>query len=1145
MSKRLLASVVVAAGVGITEIRALQRPAQPSELASAGPRIIAADRHDRSHSLRDVPIGPAASGERILERNPRWRRVSRHPAGLLSDPIVQNIAGLLAMPLPTRSVEGVANVDAVLPADSSGDVGPNHFVQWVNLSFAVYSKGSPTTPPVLLYGPAPANTLWSGFGGPCESRNDGDPIVRYDHMADRWVMSQLAAPNSFFGLLFGPFYQCIAVSATSDPLGSYYRYQFAFDKLNDYPKFGVWPDGYYMTINQFTAVSLQWAGQGVVAFDRTRMLAGLPAGAVYYDLASVDLNLGGMQPADLDGPLPPSGAPAYFVHVDDDAWGVAPDQLQLWKFHVDWAAPASSSFTRAAQLATAPFDSDMCGYSRNCIPQPGTAAKVDAMSDRLMYRLQYRNFGTHEALVVNQTVDVDGADHAGIRWYEIRNPGSVPVIHQQGTYAPDSDHRWMASVAMDKDGNIGLGFSVSGAITSPSIRYTGRLATDPPNTMTLGEADLMVGAGSQLHSSGRWGDYSTLVVDPVDDCTFWYTQQYYAVTSQTGWQTRIGAFAFPGCQGSSSTLPAVRVTATTPDATEAGPTSGLFTVTRTGDSALALIVPFTTGGTAVTGADYVALGGDVTIAAGNESATIVLTPVDDALVEPNETVLVTLTPNPAYLLGSTGAAVTIVSDDAPPDLVVTAVSNASTGGAGGSMTVTDTTRNQGAGPAETSSTGFYLSANLTVDAADVSLGSRVAPALGAATSNSVSTVLQIPLSTPTGAYYLLAKADAAGAITESVETNNTRAGILVRVGPDLVVSALTAPATAIAGGPMNVSDTTANLGAGGAGASATSFYLSINLVLDAADVLLGNRPVGSLAPSAAEPASTVLMMPPGTAAGAYFVLAKADGGAAVLETQETNNVKSSGSIGVGPDLVESSIAIPAVGGAGIAISVLDTVRNMGTGQAGASVTAFYLSVNSILDSADVPLGTHPVPALAAGETHPATTSLQIPAGTITGTYIVLVKADANGDVSEVRETNNVTYSTIRIGADLTVSAIAVPGTAAAGATVTATDTVKNIGGGAAPGSTTRFYLSANLSLDGSDVRVGSRAVAELAPGAADAGPAALAIPAQTTAGNYFIIAVADGDTAVSETSESNNTRPGGIRITIAAPTVTEAPGFEW
>ena len=237
-------------------------------------------------------------------------------------------------------------------------------MQWVNLSFAVYSKGTTTAPPALLYGPAPANTLWSGFGGPCETRNDGDPIVRYDHLADRWVMSQLAVPNSFLGILFGPFYECIAVSATPDPLGAYYRYQFSFSKLNDYPKMGVWSDGYYMTMNQFSAISLQFAGQGVVAFDRDKMLAGLPASAIYYDLAPVDMNLGGMLPADLDGPAPPAGSPAYFVQVDDDAWGAEPDQLQIWKFHTDWANPAQSSFTRAAELCRRRRSIPTCAVTR-------------------------------------------------------------------------------------------------------------------------------------------------------------------------------------------------------------------------------------------------------------------------------------------------------------------------------------------------------------------------------------------------------------------------------------------------------------------------------------------------------------------------------------------------------------------------------------------------------------------------------------------------------------------------------------------------------------------------------------------------------------------------------------------------------------
>ncbi|HVQ50463.1 MAG TPA: Calx-beta domain-containing protein, partial [Mycobacterium sp.] len=625
----------------------------------------------------------------IKEREPRWRRVSRHPSGLLSDPVVQSSPELPSIPGPSNSVEGISNVNGVLPPDTNGDVGPNHFVQMVNLSFAVYSKGTPTTPPALLYGPAAANTLWSGFGGPCETTNDGDPIVRYDHLADRWVMSQLAIPNNFFGiLLFSPFYECIAVSATSDPLGAYYRYQYSFDKLNDYPKLAVWPDGYYMTMNQYTSVSLQFAGQGVVAFDRAKMLTGQPASAIYYDLASVDMNLAAMLPGDLDGPAPPAGSPAYFAQIDDDAWGVTPsDQIQIWQFHTDWTMPSQSFFTRVAALPTAPFDSDLCGNSRNCLPQPGTTATIDAMSDRLMYRLQYRNFGDHESLVVNHTVDADGADHAGIRWYEIRNPGSSPSIYQQGTYAPDTDHRWMGSVALDSGGNMALGFSVTGLSTFPSIRYTGRLAADPPNTMTLGENDLMVGTGSQTNSSGRWGDYSMMVVDPVDDCTFWYTQEYYASTSDAGWQTRIGSFSLPNCSASEpSNLPAVSVVASTATATEAGPTSGAFTFSRTGDTSQPLTVHYAVSGTATPGNDYVALAGVVILDAGAASQVVPVTPVDDLAVESNENVIVAVIPDPAYVLGSGGAAVTIVSNDQPSDLLVTALTGPTTAGAGAQIT---------------------------------------------------------------------------------------------------------------------------------------------------------------------------------------------------------------------------------------------------------------------------------------------------------------------------------------------------------------------------------------------------------------------------------------------------------------------------
>ena len=1132
MTQRLFVVALVTAVVSFTDIRAVQRPADPARRVDAAPQVITADRHDRSPHLRDVPLGRPPLGEQVKEREPRWRRVSRHPSGLLPDSMVQATPAAPLMPTPVQSVEGVGNVNAVLPPDTNGDVGPNHFVQWVNLSFAVYSKGTPSTPPALLYGPAPANTLWSGFGGPCETRNDGDPIVRYDHLADRWVMSQLAIPNSFFGLLFGPFYECIAVSATPDPLGAYYRYQYSFTKLNDYPKMGVWSDGYYMTMNQYSAISLQWAGQGVVAFDRAKMLAGQPASAIYYDLAPVDMNLAGMLPADLDGPQPPAGSPAYFVQADDDAWGAAPDQLQIWKFHTDWISPAQSSFTRVAALPTAPFDSDLCGYARNCIPQPGTTAKVDAISDRLMYRLQYRNFGTHETLVVNETVDADGTDHAGIRWYEIRNPGTAPVIYQQGTYAPDSDHRWLGSAAMDSAGNIALGFSVSGAATFPSIRYTGRLATDPLNVMTLGEADLMVGTGSQLHTSGRWGDYSSLVVDPVDDCTFWYTQEYYAVTSELGWQTRIGSFSLPNCQSSSpSNLPAVSIVASTATAKEAGPTSGAFTVSRTGDTSLPLTVRYTVGGTATPGVDYTALPGDVTIAAGDVAAVIPVVPLDDLIVEPNESLIVALTPDSTYVLGAGGAAVTIVSDDLPPDLIVTTLTGPAIAGAGSTLTASDTTKNQGTGPAQSSVTGFYLSTNTALDAADVSLGTRPVPQLAGGASDSASTVLTVPTGTAVGNYYVLAKADVGLSVTESSETNNLKTGSIVAVGPDLVIAALTAPSSGAAGGSITVADTTKNQGGGGASGSVTSFYLSANVLLDTADVLLGTRPTGALAAGISEAASTPLSIPPDTPAGVYYIVAKADGTGLVPETQELNNVKFSVAMKVGPDLIVSSAVVPTVAGAGVALTVSDTVKNQGSGAAGASTTSFYLSTNFSLDGNDVFLGSRSVPPLVAGATSAASTSLVIPAGTAMGTYFVLVRADANDAVVESAETNNVSYGTTRVGPDLTVSALTAPSTAVAGATISATDTVKNAGGGPAEASTTRFYLSANFSFDAADVLIGSRTVPAIGPGATQAAAASLTIPGQTAAGLYYIIAVADADDAVAETAETNNTRALAIRIT--------------
>jgi hypothetical protein len=364
------------------------------------------------------------------------------------------------------------------------------------------------------------------------------------------LFSQLAF--TITSTTFGPFYQCIAISQTPDPTGAFYRYAFLISdtKLNDYPKFGVWPDAYYLSINQFTNLPPpnNWGGQGVVAFERDRMLIGDPdARMVMFDLLAFDPNLGAMLPSDFDGQPPPDGSSNPFIEVDfPEGYPTDRDILQVFQFHVDWTDPMSSTFTGPLILETAPFNAVLCGF-RNCVPQPGTSQLLEALSDRLMYRLQYRNFTDHESLVLNHTVNV-GGDRAGIRWYEVRRDVGDWGIFQQGTYAPDDGlHRWMGSIAQDGAGNIALGFSVSSSSTFPSIRYVGRLAGDPPGEMSQSEATLIDGGGSQLHSSGRWGDYSNMAIDPTNDCTFWYTQEYYGATSSAAWQTRVGSFQFPGC----------------------------------------------------------------------------------------------------------------------------------------------------------------------------------------------------------------------------------------------------------------------------------------------------------------------------------------------------------------------------------------------------------------------------------------------------------------------------------------------------------------------------------------------------------------------------------------------------------------------
>lgn len=460
------------------------------------------------------------------------------------------------MPAFEQNFEGVGNLNGVLPPDTNMAVGPNDVLQTVNFSFAIYDKQGN-----VLLGPDTLSTLWENFGGECDpavdpAANGGDVVALYDEVANRFIVTQLAYPQLELGS--GGFHECIAISQTGDPTGAWYRYDFLFSNntLNDYPKFGVWPDAYYMANNNFLDGSV-FTGVTVTAFDRAQMLAGQQATDVQFTLGS---QYSSLLPSDTEGgtlgETPPAGAPdPYWMSCDAANGGpCTSDQMDEWDFHVDWTNPTNSTFGNngapSETIPVATFNSNLCNYNRDCIPQPGTSQGVDALSDRLMYQAAYRNMGNGtQAVVFDQTVNVstNGGNQAGVRWYEFTNTGSGWGVGDQGTYAPDSDNRWMGSANIDVNGDIAVGYSVSSSVTYPSIRVAGRLAGDPAGQLAQGEETMIAGSGSQTDSQARWGDYSAMQVDPTDGCTFWYTQEYIATTSDDNWQTRIGSFKYPSC----------------------------------------------------------------------------------------------------------------------------------------------------------------------------------------------------------------------------------------------------------------------------------------------------------------------------------------------------------------------------------------------------------------------------------------------------------------------------------------------------------------------------------------------------------------------------------------------------------------------
>lgn len=493
--------------------------------------------------LRELPTAPEWRPGDLIREIPRRHRpppggapAAAPRSGL--DPLLQ-----LQQRAPTGEALSTPIVDVagqsftgLLPPDSVGDVGTSYYIQAVNADggsrFTVHSKRDGA----VVAGPTALDSLGSGA---CAA-GFGDPLVVYDPLARRWLLSEFARQEVGNHL-------CVYVSRSGDPVaGGWYAYDFETPEFPDYPKLGVWPDAYYVGTNESS-------GPAVYALDRAGMLAGGAVAAQRFSVPELaGFGFQALTPADLDGPPPPPGSPGLFLrHHDDEvhdpgANDPGRDVLELWQFRVDWATPANSTLSGPLAIAFGEFDSTLCGLQElGCFPQPGTHVTLDPLREVVMWRLQYRHFGSHEALVGNLVTDADGADRGGVRWFELRRAGSSGwSVFQEGTYSPDAAHRWMGAIAMDGDGNIALGYNVAGDAVFPSLRYTGRLASDAAGALPQAERVLVV--GSAANASNRYGDYSAMSVDPVDDCTFWLTGEYNA---SAVWSTRIGAFRFVSCLG--------------------------------------------------------------------------------------------------------------------------------------------------------------------------------------------------------------------------------------------------------------------------------------------------------------------------------------------------------------------------------------------------------------------------------------------------------------------------------------------------------------------------------------------------------------------------------------------------------------------
>jgi hypothetical protein len=654
-------------------------PQQGNVQHVVGPLIFSDVHHDVSPAVRDMPTidqGNTGAAGHIKHEAEPVRRIPLPPGmgtpqqGATGDAATQSAVFAPAAALaPTLNLgfDGLGNASlgftvTSAPPDTNGAVGLNQYVQWVNTSFAVFDK----TTGAKIAGPTAGNTLWAGFGGGCQTNNDGDPIVLYDKAANRWVFAQFSVSTT-------PFLQCVAVSTTSDATGTFNRYSFQYSNFDDYPKMGVWSDAYYTTFNMFNGTTNAFVGADACAYDRTAMLNGQPATQVCFQQGT---SVGGLLPSDLDGTTaPPAGSPNFLLFFGTN-------NLNLFKFHVNFATPSASTFTGPTVIPVTAF-SPLCNGG-TCVVQPGTTNKLDSLADRLMYRLAYRNFGNHESLVVNHSVTAGSS--GGVRWYEIQNPNGTPVVAQQSTFAPDAAFRWMGSIAMDQSGDMAMGYSVSSSTINPSVRFTGRTPSDPVNTMET-ETSIIAGTGSQTGTLTRWGDYSAITVDPVDDCTFWYTTEYMKTSGTFNWNTRIANFKFPNCGGAATPDYTLSASPTSVTVTQGSSGSSTITVNPTGGftgsvtlsaSGLPAGVTASFGTNPTTSTSVLTLTASSTATTG--TATVTITGTSGALTH---TTTVSLTVNapaqPNFSLSASPASLSVVQGNSGSSTITVSPINGFTG----------------------------------------------------------------------------------------------------------------------------------------------------------------------------------------------------------------------------------------------------------------------------------------------------------------------------------------------------------------------------------------------------------------------------------------------------------------------------------